>query len=632
MSISLLLHPISPPPHIPPSTTTSPSLSSAAAGNHHQHILTISETCSNISHIKQLHAYTLRTTLPNDSSTLFLYGKFLHLLSSSSFSDVDYAFRLFDSIQRPNRTSFMWNTLIRAFSHDVNSKQEAILLYVKMLQDSHSSPDKYTFPFVFKACAYVFGLSEGRQVHCHVVKNGFSDDVYVSNGLIHFYGSCGCLDLARKVFDEMSQRRSIVSWNSMIDANVRAGEYGSALELFREMQRVFEPDGYTMQSVLSACGGLGSLSLGAWAHAFLLRRCDVGFAMDVLIKNSLIEMYSKCGSLMMAEEVFCGMRKRDLATWNAMILAFATHGKAEEGFDCFENMVREGKNVVRPNSVTFVALLIACNHRGMVNKGRKYFDMMVKDYDIEPALEHYGCIVDLVARAGYITEAIDIVMSMPMKPDVVIWRCLLDACCKKSASVALSEEIARYIIETRDDYQSSDGNNSGAYVLLSRVYASASRWNDVGVIRKLMTEHGIKKSPGCSSIEINSVSHEFFAGDTSHPRTKQIYQQLTVIDDKLRSIGYVPDRSQAPLVDASSNDSSKEYSLKLHSERLAIAFGLISLPPQTPIRIFKNLRVCNDCHEATKLISKVFNTEIIVRDRVRFHHFKDGSCSCADYW
>ncbi|KAL1196165.1 Pentatricopeptide repeat-containing protein chloroplastic/mitochondrial [Cardamine amara subsp. amara] len=620
MSISLLCHPLSP-HNIPPANSSSTS----AAGTHHRRILSLSETCSDISQLKQLHAFTLRTTLPDEPATLFIYGKILQL--SSSFSDVNYAFRIFDSIE--NQTSFMWNTLIRACAHDISRKEEAFLLYRKMLERGRSSPDKHTFPFVLKACAYIFGLSEGKQIHCQILKHGFSEDVYVNNGLIHLYGSCGCLDLAQKVFDEMPER-SLVSWNSMIDALVRVGEYDSALKLFRKMQRSFEPDGYTMQSVLTACAGLGSLSLGTWAHAFLLRKCDVDVAMDVLIKNSLTEMYSKCGSLRIAEQVFKGMQKRDLASWNAMILGFATHGRAEEAMDCFERMVRKGEHV-KPNSVTFVALLIACNHRGMVNKGRQYFDMMVRDYGIEPALEHYGCIIDLVARAGYMTEAIDIVMNMPMKPDTVIWRSLLDACCKKGASVELSEEIARHIIETRVDNQSVNGSVSGAYVLLSRVYASASRWNDVGIIRKLMNEHGVRKEPGCSSIEINGVSHEFFAGDTSHPQTKEIYQQLKVIDDKLRSIGYLPDHSQAPLVDAS-NDGSKEYSLRLHSERLAIAFGLISLPPQTPIRIFKNLRVCSDCHEVTKLISKVFNTEIIVRDRVRFHHFKDGSCSCSDYW
>ncbi|CAH8256453.1 unnamed protein product [Arabidopsis lyrata] len=531
MSISLLLHPLS--PHIQPANSPSAS----TAGNHHRRILSLAETCSDMSQLKQLHAFTLRTTYPDEPATLFLYGKILQL--SSSFSDVNYAFRVFDSIE--NHSSFMWNTLIRACAHDVSRKEEAFMLYRKMLERGESAPDKHTFPFVLKACAYIFGLSEGKQVHCQIVKHGFSGDVYVNNGLIHFYGSCGCLDLARKVFDEMPER-SLVSWNSMIDALVRVGEYDSALQLFRDMQKSFEPDGYTMQSVLSACAGLGSLSLGTWSHVFLLRNCDVDVAMDVLIKNSLIEMYCKCGSLRMAEQVFQGMRKHDLASWNAMILGFATHGKAEEAMNCFDCMVKEGKNV-KPNSVTFVALLIACNHRGMVNKGRQYFDMMVREYGIEPALEHYGCIIDLLARAGYITEAIDMVMSMPMKPDAVIWRSLLDACCKKGASVELSEEIARNIIGTMEDNQSSNSNCSGAYVLLSRVYASANRWNDVGIVRKLMSDHGIRKEPGCSSIEINGISNEFFAGDTSHPQTKQIYQQLKVIDDRLRSIGYLPDRS-----------------------------------------------------------------------------------------
>ncbi|CAA7047433.1 unnamed protein product [Microthlaspi erraticum] len=619
MSIGLLLHPSSP-PQIPPPTTTStgPPSFSSTAGNHHRHILSLSETCTTISHLKQLHAYTLRTTLPDETATLFLYGRFLHLSSSSSFSDVSYTFRIFNSIQQENHTPFMWNTLIRACAHDVSRKEEAFLLYRKMLERGKSSPDKHTFPFLLKACAYIFKLSEGKQIHCQILKHGLGKDVYVNNSLIHLYASCGCLDLAKKVFDEMPER-SLVSWNSMIDALVRAGEFDSALEMFRETQESFEPDGYTMQSVLSACAGLGSLSLGAWAHAFLLRKR--GFEVDVLIKNSLIEMYCKCGSLRMAEQVFQTMRKRDLASWNAIILGLATHGRAEEAMACFERMVEN----VKPNSVTFVALLIACNHRGLVEKGRLYFDVMVRDYGIEPALEHYGCIVDLVARAGYVSEAIDMVMNMKMKPDAVIWRSLLDACCKNGASVELSEQIATHIIE---DNQSSNGS-SGAYVLLSRVYASANRWNDVGIVRKLMTEHGIRKEPGCSSIEINGVTHEFFAGDTSHPQTKQIYKQLRLIEEKLSSIGYSPDQSQAPLVDSS---REKECSLRLHSERLAIAFGLLNLPPQTPIRVFKNLRVCNDCHEVTKLISKMFDTEIIVRDRVRFHHFKDGSCSCSDYW
>lgn len=215
---------------------------------------------------------------------------------------------------------------------------------------------------------------------------------------------------------------------------------------------------------------------------------------------------------------------------------------------------------------------------------------------------------------------------MPMRPDAVIWRSLLDACCKKNAGPELSEAVAMKVLE-------SGGETSGVYVLLSRVYASARQWNDVAMVRNLMSERGVTKDPGCSLTEINGVSHEFFAGDTCHPQSKQIYKFLSLMEEKLIEAGYEADVSQAPLVDDELNGGSeREDTLKLHSERLAIAFGLLNREPGAPIRIFKNLRVCNDCHEVTKLVSKIFDVEIVVRDRARFHHFKDGVCSCKDYW
>ncbi|KAJ8424833.1 hypothetical protein Cgig2_013028 [Carnegiea gigantea] len=239
-------------------------------------------------------------------------------------------------------------------------------------------------------------------------------------------------------------------------------------------------------------------------------------------------------------------------------------------------------------------------------------------WSIEPQLEHYGCLVDLLARAGLVEEALDLVATMPMKPDVVIWGSLLDACCKKNAGIELAEEVAKMILESEGD------TSSGVYVLLSRVYASAARWDHVGLMRKLMTDKGIMKEPGCSSLEVDGINHEFFAGDISHPETKDIYCVLDSINESLSSAGYTPDLLQAPLVDGNA--------LRLHSERLAIAFGLLHSKRGMPIRVFKNLRVCNDCHEFTKLISKIFNVEIIVRDRTRFHHFKHGCGSCSDYW
>lgn len=494
------------------------------------------------------------------------------------------------------------------------------MLYHRMLKEGSVVPDKHTFPFVLKACAYLFALSEGVQTHAQILKRGFELDVYINNSLIHLYSTCGCLDFARKVFDKMGEK-SVVSWNVLIDAFVQAGEFDTALRVFVEMQNSFEPDGYTVQSLATACAGLGALSLGMWAHAYVLRNCDDRVASDILVNTSLVDMYCKCGSLEIAQQVFERMSKHDVNSWNAMILGLAMHGQGNAALEYFQSMIRTER--LEPNSVTFVGVLSACNHNGMVDKGRKFFDMMITKFKIKPRLEHYGCLVDLLARAGLIDEALDFVLNMPIKPDLVIWRSLLDACCKNNASIELSEEVARQVFE------SEGGDCSGAYVLLSKVYASASRWNDVGLVRKLMDDRSVTKEPGCSSIEIDGVAHDFFAGDTSHPQTNEIYQLVDVIEESLESMGYVPDFSQAPMVDELNEE--KQHSLRFHSERLAIAFGLLSTKPGMPIRVYKNLRVCNDCHRVTKLISKMFNREIIMRDRARFHHFKDGLCSCKDY-
>ncbi|MCE3215454.1 Pentatricopeptide repeat-containing protein, chloroplastic/mitochondrial [Datura stramonium] len=581
---------------------------------HRRHILRILTQCTSISQLKQVHAYTLRTTPLDHPDALFLYSRILHFASLNN--NLDYTFKLFSNLENPN--SFIWNTLIRACAHSNDRKGEAFLLFHRMV--TSIEPDKHTFPFVLKACAYLFALSEGKQAHGFALKLGFDSDVYINNSLVHLYSSCGCLKDARDVFDKMPER-SLVSWNVMIDALVQSGEFENALRMFSEMQKMFEPDGYTMQSVLDACAGLGALSLGMWAHAHILRKYESYLDFDLLVNNCLLNMYCKCGSWNIAVQIFDRMSKRDLNSWNAMILGFAMNGEVEAAFRCFNQMVNKR---VMPDSITFVGILSACNHRGLVDEGRSYFDKMVSEYKIRPVLEHYGCLVDLLARAGHIDKALDVVSNMPMKPDAAIWRSLLDGCCKKNADIEFSEEVARKVIE------SGGSDTSGVYVLLSRVYATANRWDEAGLIRKLMTDKGIRKDPGCTSIEINGVFHEFFAGDTSHLNTREIYEYLDVIEKRLKSAGYVPDLSQASTVDEL--DNGKRQSLKLHSERLAIAYGLLKLKPGTPIRIFKNLRICSDCHNVTKLISKVFDVEIIVRDRVRFHHFRNGSCTCKDYW
>ncbi|RDX91093.1 Pentatricopeptide repeat-containing protein, chloroplastic/mitochondrial, partial [Mucuna pruriens] len=557
------------PSHLLFSTTTS-------TNNHLIHLL---NEPTAMPYLKQVHAQTLRTVDPTHTQALFLYSRILH---HSSLADLNYATRLFHHFPNPN--SFMWNTLIRAYARSINTnhKHKAMELYKAMMtvEEKTALPDNHTFPFVLKACAYTFSLCEGKQVHAHVLKRGFESDTHVCNSLIHFYATCGCLDLAEKMFYKMNEKNE-VSWNIMIDSYTKGGRFDTALKMFGEMQKEHDPDGYTMQSVISACAGLGALSLGLWVHAYILKKCDKNVVDDVLVNTCLVDMYCKCGELEIAKRVFESMPSRDVNSWNSMILGFAMHGKAEAALDYYVRMVKVEKVV--PNSITFVGVLSACNHRGMVNEGIVYFDMMTKEYNVEPRLEHYGCLVDLFARAGRIDEALNLVSEMPIKPDAVIWRSLLDACSKQHASVELGEEMAKQVFE-------SEGSVcSGVYVLLSKVYASACRWNDVGLLRKLMSDKGVTKEPGCSLIEIDGVVHEFFAGDTTHPQSENIYKFVNEIEEKLESIGYLPDYSGAPMVDEVSD--GKPNTLRLHSERLAIAFGILNSRPGVPIRVFKNLRL-----------------------------------------
>ncbi|KAI3817593.1 hypothetical protein L1987_11388 [Smallanthus sonchifolius] len=468
--------------------------------NHHSRLLHLLNQCTSMSQLQQIHAHTLRTTSTAHPHTLFLHSRILHF---SSLHDLDYALLFFHThIENPN--SFAWNTIIRACARSTDRKHEAMLLYLKMLCEGDVTPDKHSFPFVLKACAYLFAMSEGKQLHAHIVKLGLASDVYINNSLIHLYGSCGSLEDARNVFDEMPER-SVVSWNVMIDTLVQLNEFDDAITCFREMQGIFKVDSFAIQSILRACAGLGALSLGMWAHAYVLRRCDPEVANDVLVNNYLLDMYCKCGSLEHAKFIFERMVKRDVTSWNTMIHGFAMHGEVVAALEHLRRMVDEGG--LTPNSITFSGVLSACRHGGMVNEGRKYFTIMTTHYGIEPVLEHYGCLVDLLARAGLIAEALDVVSNMPIKPDVVIWRSILDACSKRSMGIEVSEEMAKKIIDSEE--------GSGVYMLLSRVYAVASKWDEVDAVRKLMVVKGVAKEPGCSTIEIDGVAHEFFAGDMS---------------------------------------------------------------------------------------------------------------------
>ncbi|XP_038696151.1 pentatricopeptide repeat-containing protein At1g08070, chloroplastic [Tripterygium wilfordii] len=525
---------------------------------------------------------------------------------------VDEARQLFDEI--PVRDVVSWNAMIAGYTQ--SGRFSEALAFFDEMRAANVAPNESTLLTVLSACAHTGSLELGNWVHSWLENHGLSSSLRLANALIDMYAKCGVLDKARGLFEDLHEK-NVVSWNVMIGGYTHMSQYKEALVLFGLMlQSNIEPNDVTLLSILPACSHLGALDLGKWVHAYINRKFKHITTSN--LQTSLLDMYAKCGDIKAAEQIFNAMKQRSLGTWNAMISGLANHGHADKALELFSLMTNGG---IKPDDITFVGVLSACSHAGLVDLGRNYFNSMIHDYKFSPNLYHYGCMVDLLGQAGLFEEAEILIKNMEMKPDGAIWGSLL-AACRVHGHVELGEYVAERLFELEPE-------NPGAYVLLSNIYAGVGRWDDVARIRTILNDKGMKKVPGCSSIEVDSVVHEFLVGDRVHPKCREIYKMLDEIDGLLEKAGFVPDTSEV-LYDM--DEEWKEGALSHHSEKLAIAFGLISTKPGTTIRIVKNLRVCGNCHSATKLISKIFNREIIARDRNRFHHFKDGSCSCNDYW
>ncbi|KAB2057073.1 hypothetical protein ES319_A11G145700v1 [Gossypium barbadense] len=619
--------------------------------------------CKTTRELHQVHALFLKTGQIHDPLAA---AEILKFCSLSAHRDIDYACKVFRQMSEPN--CFSWNTVIRALTEsaendETNEPLEALLLFTEMLTDGTVLPNRFTFPSVFKACARTGKLLEGEQVHGLAVKFGFEKDEFVASNLVRMYVMCGAMEkaqfllnkmmvefendgklvndkrriegnivlwnvmidgyirigdltAARELFDKISQR-SVISWNVMISGYAQNGYFMEAIEMFRSMQMgKVRPNYVTLVSVLPAISRIGALELGKWVHLYAERNDIV---IDDVLGSALIDMYAKCGSIEKAVQVFNRISKPNTITWSAIIGGLAIHGRAKDALDYFSRMEREG---VTPSGVVYIGILTACSHAGLVEEGRLCFNHIVNEVDFEPRLEHYGCMVDLLGRAGLLKEAEEFILNMPIKPDDVTWKALLGAC-KMHGNIGMGDRVAQILMNMAP-------RDSGAYVALSNIYAASRDWESVARVRLKMNEMNVRKDPGCSWIELDGIVHQFLVEDDSHPRAKEIHSMLLEIAEQMRLVGYKPDTSQVLLnID---DEEEKESTLYYHSERIAIAFGLISTNPGTPLRIVKNLRVCEDCHFWIKLISKIYKREIIVRDRRRFHHFENGLCSCKDYW
>ncbi|XP_077242761.1 pentatricopeptide repeat (PPR) superfamily protein [Tasmannia lanceolata] len=516
--------------------------------------------------------------------------------------------------EMPERDNFSWSTMISGYVRHNNPK-EALELYKEMQRDKNLKSNKFTISSALSASAAVPSLQYGKEIHGHIMRSGLLLDAIVWSALSDMYAKCGSIEEARSVFDQIIDR-DVVTWTTMIGRYFESGWRKEGFELFSDMLRSgLRPNEFTFAGILNACSAQGVEELGKQVHGHMTR---IGFDPFSFAASALVHMYSKCGNIECARKVFEWIPQADLVSWTSMIAGYAQNGQPEEALRYFESLIESDTKL---DHITFVSVLSACTHAGLVDKGLEIFHSISEKHGLVHTADHYACIIDLLGRSGKLEEAEEIIDKMPLKPDKFVWSSLLSGC-RLHGNLRLAKRAAEALFEIEPE-------NAVTYVTLGNIYASAGMWDEVAKIRKTMDERGVVKKPGSSWIEVRRRVHVFLVGDTSHPKTKEIYALLKKLSTRMKEEGYVPDTN---FVLHDVEEEQKEQNLSHHSEKLAVAFGIIATLPGMPIKVFKNLRICGDCHTAIKFISRIAEREIIVRDSSRFHRFKNGNCSCGDFW
>ncbi|PHU07462.1 Pentatricopeptide repeat-containing protein, chloroplastic [Capsicum chinense] len=534
------------------------------------------------------------------------------IIMFSELDCIDRVRKVFDKSY--NRTIFLWNAFFRALTlagHGIE-----VLDFYRHMNRIGIPSDRFSYTYVLKACVVSESLlTKAKEIHCHMLRHGYERHLHIMTTLIDVYARFGCVGNASSVFCVMPEK-NLVSWSTMIACYAKNGKPLEALELFREMMSyALLPNSVTMVSVLQACAALSALEQGKLLHGYILRK---GLDSILPVLSSLVTMYARCGALELGRKVFDQMGKRDVVAWNSMISSYGIHGLGAQAIETFREMIRHG---VSPSPISFVSVLGACSHAGLVVEGKQLFDSMLKEHKIYPSVEHYACMVDLLGRASQLEEAALIIQDMRIEPGPKVWGSLLGSC-RIHCNVDLAERASRRLFEL-------EPTNAGNYVLLADIYAEARMWDEVKQVRKLLEAKGLRKVSGCSWIEVKRKIYSLQSVDEINMHMEQIHALLLKLSMEMKQNGYVPD-TRIVLYDL--EEEEKERILLGHSEKLAVAFGLINSSKGETIRISKNLRLCEDCHSFTKLISKYTNREILVRDINRFHHFRNGVCSCGDYW
>ncbi|KAL9153315.1 hypothetical protein ABFS82_10G040200 [Erythranthe guttata] len=573
-------------------------------------------SCSSLGWMKvgeQIHSEAIKLGLDSDVS---VSNTLLSLYADTGC--ISECRKVFSFMHDHDQVS--WNSVVRAFSDDSEASIiEAANYFVEMMRAGWS-PNNITLTNILAAAASLSHVEFAQQIHALVLKHRLTCDNTVNNSLLTCYGKCGELNDCERIFSRMAERDD-VSWNAMISGYIHGEQLVKAMELvwlmLRNGQRL---DCFTFATVLSACASVATLEHGMEVHACATRACLVS---DVVIGSALVDMYAKCGRIEYASRFFELMPLRNVYSWNSMISGYARHGDGHKALEIFAQMKLKNQP---PDHVTFVGVLSACSHVGLVNQGFDHFESMSRIYGLTPRIEHFSCMADLLGRSGEFEKLEDFISKMPMKPNALIWRTVLGACGRSKSNgrlMNLGERAAKMIMEL-------EPQNAVNYVLLANMYASGEKWDLVAEARRAMKAAMARKETGCSWVTMKDGIHVFVSGDKSHVDKDLIYEKLSELSGKMKALGYVPETRYA-LYDV--EVENKEEVLSYHSERLAVAFVLTrELESEMPIRIMKNLRVCVDCHSVFKYVSEIVGRRIVLRDSNRFHHFAGGKCSCNDYW
>ncbi|XP_025012564.2 pentatricopeptide repeat-containing protein At5g08305 [Ricinus communis] len=508
-------------------------------------LINILDKCNSMLELKKIHALVITLGLSQDEPFV---SKILSFSALSDSGNINYSCWVLFSLLNP--TIFNWNTVIRGYSKSKNPNG-SISVFIQMLKVG-VFPDYLTYPFLVKASARLLKRELGFSIHAHIIKHGFESDRFISNSLVHMYASFGDISCARYVFDGMPVKnlvswnsmvdgsakcgnmvlarqlfdlmpdRDVLSWSSLIDGYVKNGDYGDAMVVFDKM-RVSgpKPNEVTMVSVLCACAHLGALDKGRMMHHYVI---DNKLPLTLVLCTSLVDMYAKCGAINEAFDVFRGIPAElsDVLLWNAMIGGLATHGLVKESLDLFKEMNFVG---VKPDEITYLSLLHACAHGGLVKEAWYFFDCLGK-HGMTLKIEHYACIVDVMARAGQIAKAYQFLCQMPIEPTASMLGALLNGC-MNYGMFDLAEIVGRKLIEL-------EPHHDGRYIGLSNVYASVKRWDEARNMRKAMERMGVRKSPGYSFVAINESLHRFIAHDKTHPSSELIYMMLSFIVSQMK--------------------------------------------------------------------------------------------------